>query len=248
MTGRWQQFGLTPNPERRGELYPALEPVARQADAFFFMHKPPGMRVRFQGPDVREHLDAWRDEGLLADWRHGVYEPESHLFGGPASMRSVHRVFTADSLAWLGYHAAERPGPAWAMSLLLLRSLLSALRIVDWEDLDVWDRVHTHRPLAPAAAKDPRFHRLADELRTAWSSPAVLAAKLSPSATDLAEEYGKAVAEEGPRWFDEYFESGSALLGPRAVASYVILFHWNRAGLPSRHQALLAGALLERVR
>lgn len=259
--GTWLQFGLVPHPERTGTLYPALDAVAREAvrdglvGDFFFMHKPPGMRVRFEAaqgaaPVLRERLRDWRDEGLLADWRHGVYEPESSLFGGPASMRSVHRVFTADSLAWLGYHRlvleGGKPGPAWAMSLLLIRSLLATLRIVGWEDLDVWERVRRHRRLAPAAATDPRLLLLAQALRTAWPSQAALAAKLSPEAVELAEEYEKAVAGEGERWYGDYFESGSAVMGPRAVASYVILFHWNRAKLPAWRQALLTEALLVR--
>jgi thiopeptide-type bacteriocin biosynthesis protein len=184
-----------------------------------------------------------------------VYEPETYLFGGPASMRSVHRVFTADSLAWLDYHRprlaaghgrAQPPGPAWAMSLLLVQTLFATLQIVGWEDLGVWERVRRYRPLAPAAAADPRLTRLAAALRAVWPSRTALAAKLSPEAVELAEDYRHIVRTEGERWFRDYFESGSAAMGPRAVASYMILFHWNRANLPAWRQALIAEALLVR--
>ncbi|MFG6197597.1 thiopeptide-type bacteriocin biosynthesis protein [Nonomuraea sp. JJY05] len=259
---RWLQFGLTPIRERSGDLYAGLAVTARQAVRdglardFFFMHKPPGLRIRFR-PDspeldllLRERLTAWRDDGVLGDWRPGVYEPETYLFGGPESMRSVHRVFTADSLAWLGHHrlrlAGHGPGPSWAMSLLLLRTLFGALQIVGWEDLGVWERVRRHRPLAAAAVADPRLARLAAALREVWPSRAALAAKLSPEAAELAEDYRQVVEQEGERWFRDYFESGSAAMGPRAVASYLVIFHWNRANLPSVRQALIAEALLAR--
>ncbi|MFF4622886.1 thiopeptide-type bacteriocin biosynthesis protein [Nonomuraea jabiensis] len=259
---RWLQFGLTPLRERSGDLYARLAVTARQAVRdglardFFFMHKPPGLRIRFRpaspelDPLVRDRLTAWRKDGVLTGWRPGVYEPETYLFGGPESMRSVHRVFTADSLAWLDYHrlrlAGHGPGPSWAMSLLLLRSLFGALQIVGWEDLGVWERVRRHRPLAAAAVADPRLARLAAALREVWPSPAALAAKLSPEAAGLAEDYRQVVRQEGERWFRDYFESGSAAMGPRAVASYLVIFHWNRANLPSVRQALIAEALLAR--
>ena len=266
---RWLQFGLQAPSERRGDLYGELDTLARQAlgeglaHDFFYMHKPPGLRIRFLTDEggvarlnllLREHLHGWQQEGLVREWRPGVYEPETYLFGGPASMRSVHRVFTADSLAWLGFHrrhlAAEtglKPGPSWAMSLLLLRALFDALQIVGWEDLDVWDRVRRYRPLPPAAAEDPRFARLATALRAAWPSRSALTAKLSPEAVELVEEYRQVVLDEGKSWVRDYFESGSAVVGPREVASFVTIFHWNRAALPAARQALITHALLVRA-
>ncbi|MEV0386464.1 thiopeptide-type bacteriocin biosynthesis protein [Nonomuraea sp. NPDC050643] len=267
----WVQFGIQAPPERRGDLYRNLDTLARQAIGtglahdFFYMHKHPGLRIRFRADEggvgrlnllLREHLHDWQREGLVGEWRPGMYEPETYLFGGPASMRSVHRVFTADSLAWLGFHHRNlatgngregRPGPAWAMSLLMLQTLFEALRIVDWEDLDVWDRVRRFRSLAPAAVEDPRLAQLGTVLRGAWPSRSALAAKVSPEAAELAEEYRAAVLDEGKRWIREYFESGSAGMGPRAVASYMVIFHWNRAGLPAVRQALITHALLVRA-
>ncbi|MEV0581331.1 thiopeptide-type bacteriocin biosynthesis protein [Nonomuraea sp. NPDC050310] len=249
----WLQYGL----KTHRDVYAELESLARPALAegsateFFFMHKAPGLRIRFQaapgfGDLVTERLAGWQQEGLIEQWRHGVYEPETYLFGGESSMRSVHRVFTADSLAWLGFHRLDAPGPAWAMSLLMIQSLLATLKVVGWEDLDVWDRLRRHGRAAPGALDDPRVKTLAAALRSAWPSREKLAAKLSPEAIALAEEYDAAVREEGPRWFEEYFESGHALIGPREVAAFVIIFHWNRARLPGARQSLLTEALLIR--
>ncbi|MFG1948321.1 thiopeptide-type bacteriocin biosynthesis protein [Nonomuraea sp. NPDC048826] len=248
-TGRWAQYGVKP----RTSLYAELETLARQALAdgtasdFFFMHKAPGLRIRFQGSiEPGAVLSGWQEANLIERWRPGVYEPESYLFGGDASMRRVHRVFTADSLAWLGYHRLPAPGPAWAMSLLLIQSLLATLRVVGWEDLDVWDRVRRHGRALPGAAADPRIDALAAALRAAWPSRDRLAAKLSPEAVELAEEFHARVTAEGPPWFEEYFESGRAVIGPREVAAFLIIFHWNRARLPAARQALITEALLVR--
>lgn len=273
----WLQFGLVPAPGRplqNAEMYATMRAASfRLLDAglaadFFFMHKPPGIRLRFRGAEgacpelgdcLRESLSGWERSGLIGGWRAGVYEPEEQLFGGPVSMRSVHRIFTADSLAWLGYHAAAgvagsragqdnpgSPGPGWAMSLLLVRALLDALQIVGWEDRDVWDRLRRQagRRLSPGMAARPELASLTSALKPAWSSPAALAALLSPSAARLAEAYRAAVLSEGKRWRADYLESGDAAVGARELAAFVTVFHWNRAGFSMARQALLTEALV----
>jgi thiopeptide-type bacteriocin biosynthesis protein len=264
----WLQFGLTLPPAvsgQRAALYAALRDTASEAlttglaAEFFYMHKLPGMRLRFQEAGsgeltayLHERLSDWERRGMLTSWRPGVYEPEAHLFGGPVSMRSVHRVFTADSLAWLGYHGSQargdRPGPVWAMSLLMVRALLDALRIAGWEDRDVWDRLRrqTGRRLGPAASANSTLARLSALLQPAWSSPAALAEPLSGPAREFAQAYRDAVLDEAGRWFTDYFGSGQAPAGPREIAAFMIVFHWNRAGFPVIRQALITEALLLR--
>ena len=180
----WLQYGLVLGPERRAELYAKLDGIAcellaeKDISEFFFMHKPPGMRVRFEtaGPHrsrleavLQNRLRALSREGLIEQWHPAVYEPEAYLFGGPVSMRSVHRLFTADSLAWLGYHklaqddtSDQLPGPVWAMSLVMVRVLFDVLDIVGWEDRDVWDRLRWQlgRQLRDDTSRDEGFARL----------------------------------------------------------------------------------------
>lgn len=55
-------------------------------------------------------------------------------------MRYVHRLFTVDALAWLAF-IGSRPCPPWAFSLAMISGLLDGLEIVDWEDLDLWERI-----------------------------------------------------------------------------------------------------------
>ncbi|MEU7581398.1 thiopeptide-type bacteriocin biosynthesis protein [Streptomyces sp. NPDC041068] len=281
--GAWLHFGVAPARGRRMDLYAELLGTARElladgrAEEFFFLHKQPGVRMRFQAGASRAHVDAllrqrlsyWHQEGLVADWNAGVYEPEEFLFGGPVSMRSVHRVFTADSLAWLGFHSAgihgapeDRPAgregagarPAWAMSLLMVRALLDALEIVGWEDLDVWDRLRrqTGRRFAAlghgagTAGLPAEAARIEAALRAGWTDPDSLTARLPDSAVKQAEEFRTAVAEAGEQWLRTYFTAGNALIGPREAAAFVIVFHWNRAGLSILRQTLIAEALTAR--
>nr|WP_240929968.1 thiopeptide-type bacteriocin biosynthesis protein [Streptomyces coryli] len=232
--------------------------VAGDVADFFFVRKPPGLRVRFRCAEgradavderVRTALDEWRRDGLVAAWSPGAYEPEEFLFGGPVSMAHVHRVFTADSLAWLGFHTEADPGPVWAMSLRMIRGLLDALGIVGWEDLDVWDRLRRQAGRGFAGdGQPPAAAPAAAALRAAWADPRQPAAVLSPQALRLAEEYGQEVTATAARWREEYFTAGRPAVGPREAAAFVIVFHWNRAGLSAVRQALITSALTARPR
>jgi thiopeptide-type bacteriocin biosynthesis protein len=264
----WLQYDLAFAAVGRRRCYPELATAVRellatrQLDDFFFMHKPPGLRVRFRPAAparstvdqvVRRHLLGWQREGIVAAWRPARYEPEAQLFGGPTSMRSVHKLFTADSLVWLAYHAAAvdaaavdgAAGPAWALSLLLLRPVFDALGIAGWEDLDVWDRVRwqTGRRLHPQALAEVDLAPLSVSLRATWTAPDRLLDELSPQLHLPLVEYREAVADEAQRWLRDYFRSDEATLGPRAALAYLIIFHWNRAGLPGTRQSLLTEAL-----
>ncbi|HEU5107031.1 MAG TPA: thiopeptide-type bacteriocin biosynthesis protein, partial [Micromonosporaceae bacterium] len=261
----WLQYDLAFGEAGRRECYPRLLGAARdlldaeQADDFFFMHKPPGLRIRFHPVDaerskvdevVRGNLHAWQRDGLVRAWRPTCYEPETLLFGGPVSMRSVHRLFTADSLVWLAYHGeavrpGAAPGPAWALSLLMLRALFEGLEIAGWEDLDVWDRVRwqTGRRLNPRLKAELGLEPLTAALRTGWNDPKSLLTHVSPDLHEALAEYRETVAAEVRRWRRDYFYSGEATLGPRAALAYVVIFHWNRAGLPTNRQCLLTEAL-----
>ncbi len=249
------------------ELYARLrdllrESLARQAVRnASFMHKPPGMRLRFEVPAGERHrfrasvlprVDSWREAGLVAAVEHGVYEPETLLFGGPVSMTHVHRLFTHDALAWSGYHAAAaggRPDPAWGLSLLMLRALYAALGIDGWEDLGVWDWLCRRggRRLAPSAVSARDLEGAVESVRAAWRRPWELRAQLSPVTRELAERYEHAIGPDCARWLAEYLGGGHAVVGPRQTAALLTIFQWNRAALSDPRQALLTHALMTQV-
>ena len=258
----WLQLGVAVPPGRGVAFYQELSRAAVAlldgAENFFFMHKPPGFRIRFEVTAARratvlnaltDWADGCRAAGMVASVTPARYEPEAHLFGGPVSMRSVHRLFTADSLAWLGYHAltggAAPPGPDWAFSLAVLRGLFDALGVVGWEDRDVWHRVRTAtgRRLPPGHLAVEGFGAAATSLRRLWTDPARLRAQLSPQAVDHLTRCTAAMAEEGPRWQRDYFATPDAYVGPREAAAFFAVYHWNRGGLSMARQCMLAEAL-----
>ena len=230
---------------------------------FFFMNKPPGLRLRFEAtraaPDVasrvKPDISAWRAEGLIDVEVCGVYEPEVQLFGGPRSIPHVHAIFTLDSLVWLEYQSqlAVRRYPdidVWNLSFAVLRSLFDGLGIVGWEDLNAWKYVadRTGRRLPPSVAGWPDFANFESNVHATWDR-----------ATDWTNRVGHRLAEgsvlatcqdalraAGARWKSAYFDQPDAWIGPRQAAAYVTIFHWNRAGFSAPQQALIAGALASR--
>lgn len=264
----WLQYNLEVSDQTAG-LYGALAATTEEllsdglAENVFFMHKPPGFRYRcYAAPGAapaleelcRRRFSGLAADGLVGGWHSAVYEPEERLFGGPVSMRSVHRVFTADSLAWLHFHAGAAPAesaPAmrWVLSLLMIRSLLGALAVVGWEDLDVWDKIGYYggRVLRPEASSDERTRRLTEIVRAGWRNPGDLRKTLPPATDALLTRYEQAVTPVAANWLDGYFASPGALLGPRRAAAFTVIFHWNRAALPLHQQALLTEALATRM-
>jgi hypothetical protein len=90
----WLRLDLTPGADRRA-LYLAVSDLVSELDAtnalddFFFMHKPPGMRLRLLSSPGRLRFVRQLAESTVAHWQvaslvrrqeYGVYEP-----GGSAS-------------------------------------------------------------------------------------------------------------------------------------------------------------------
>lgn len=265
----WVQFGVRPGREAlRSRMYASLSALARtllqegRIRSFFFMHKEPGLRVRFElgqsdraalTESIRAALEVEVVDGSIAALYPGVYEPETGLFGGPRSMTHVHRLFTPDALMWLDFHARAHADPdlagsAWALSFVVLRALFGGLRIVDWEDIDVWDRIRarTGRRLAPEAAGLATLEDLCAEIRATWLDPARLFAMLPEPLAVLGRTAALTIESEAARWREQYFTSEDARLGTRAAAALFVIFHWNRAALSPTRQALLAESLCGR--
>ncbi|MFE6024497.1 thiopeptide-type bacteriocin biosynthesis protein [Streptomyces niveus] len=225
-----------------------------ELENFFFVHKEPGVRIRFQvsavaRPSVTEHLSGWLDElsarGLIDAWRGSVYEPEQYIFGGPVSMRSVHRLFTIDSLVWLRHLSADRPpGPAWALSLTLLKSLFGELSVLEQEDRDIWDRLRrqTHRQFHGPEPKN--WERVSAGLRRLWCLPAELRPLLQLPEENILDNFRTDVAAECDVWREDYFLMPGARVGVREAAAFFTVFHWNRARLPLDWQTAICESLV----
>ena len=262
---QWVQIGLETAAGPGPELYRALAAAARELSAgpavsgFFFMHKPPGLRIRFAvaaeaaadfASGIRQAAGEWQAAGLITGVVPGVYEPETRLFGGPAAMACVHDLFERDSIAWLRYHSTVEPdpGPAWALSLVMLRHLFTGIGIVDWEDVDVWDRVtrRTGRSMPGEALATDDFRETASGIVSLWNDADALVAELSEPARAIVAAYAASAAPVIERWRRDYFQGGDALLGPRQAAALYTIFHWNRSGMSIARQSVISESLAAR--
>jgi thiopeptide-type bacteriocin biosynthesis protein len=276
MSAAWLRYDLDTEPVSP-HLYRLLAGTADRllaagatADTFF-VHTPDGIRLRCgTGPGAGGAADAlWREtfagaerRGWLRGWRPATHEPQPAVLGGPGTMASAMRVFTADSLAWLGYHsAAERPAPTvarWAMSVLMVRALLATAGHSRWEHADLWDRI-LHQgglrsrwraraagdPRGPAGTvrpiADPAVHRLAVAVRAGWDEPDLLRDRLSDDQRRLLDGYESAVRPAAGDWLAAPV---TGAVRRRGIA-LAVLFHWNRSAMPAHHRYLLATALAD---
>jgi thiopeptide-type bacteriocin biosynthesis protein len=242
---RWRQFdvGLVRREgdahRSAGALFAALGgvlPSLRRQHAlkgFFFMRKPPDVRLRFELTaaaglsaigDVLDHLKARR---VIRGWVPTHYEPEAGLFGGPEAMAAVHRHFTVDSLLWMRNQQARAPLPAVLLSWLVLEDLFRRATDDRAEAWDVWRKLallHDRAALAapqslPSAATDPQL------LQQYQRANGVLAGRLR-----------------------RLVQLGRLGEGLRSVLAFVALFHWNRHGLDAATRSRLYRHMLHTLR
>lgn len=235
-----------------------LEPALAEAEhagrltAWFFMRKAepgaapdqrvqPCWRLRMLAPD--ESADA-----VLAVLRRhlsstipGIYEPEIHAFGGQAGMAVAHTLFHEDSrlvVTYLGLPTDSHVSVGRRELVMLLCSRLLRAAGQDWfEQGDVWARVAEHR--RPAGELDPEQVRALQ--------PAVHRL-MTVDTAHLAHDSNSGLATVD--WFPPFDRAGQQLTqlarsgqlhrGLRAVLAHHVLFLFNRWGLDSHTQTLLA--------
>lgn len=252
---RWVQIGIAPAAGPTPGLYRRIADLtaamveAGLVENHFFMHKSPGLRLRFQAKPrrradvataVHREVAQWSADGLVTGWQHGLYEPEEALFGGPVSMRFVHRTFSADSLVWLDHHS-KGGAPSWLVALLLTRSLLDAFDIGPWEDSDVGHLIRRagRKVCSPVEGTAEVLARLSRW----WRDPDELLASLDETDTLAVTLFRARAHSEARQWRTEYFDTPNATMGPRQMLAYHSVFMWNRGRLSPFRQALLADSL-----
>jgi thiopeptide-type bacteriocin biosynthesis protein len=234
-----------------------LAPLLQRAEAdgmiaaWWFIRKHPCWRLRLQpGPagramttNLSPALDQLATEGQIGGWWPGIYEAETAAFGGNPGMDIAHNLFCADSRAIVNMlRSDETTLGRRELSLLLCSTLMRAANLEWYEQGDVWHRVTQERPL-PTDVPIAKMAAMADEVKHVMladatpNGPLVGASGPLASAASWAETFRRA-----GRTLGAAARQGTLQRGLREIISYLVIFHWNRLGLPVRTQSILAGA------
>jgi thiopeptide-type bacteriocin biosynthesis protein len=236
-----------------------LAPLLAQVQAtglasdWWFIRKHPCWRIRLRpGPDPRAMkdavgiaLDGFASDGMIRRWWPGIYEPEEPAFGGAEGMAAAHSLFTADSAAIMetlrGDHDSSSLGRR-ELSVVLCTSLFNGAALEWYEQGDAWHRVTRERPL-PSDVSADQISELETAVRillTADTTPG--SALFRPDGPLAAAAPWAAAFRQAGLQLETLARSGTLQRGLRQTLSYHIIFHWNRLGLTTRQQAILAHA------
>ncbi len=227
-----------------GHLAPALA-----GNPWFLMRKAGAWRCRIRLPagpgqrattraGVAAHLDELTAAGRISRWTRTVYEPETRAFGGTAAMEAAHTLFCADTRHALAFLSTDRgAGRRREVSLLLCHTLMRAAGLDHYEQGDVWDRVAATRPRPADAPQRERLHRQMHHLLSVAPGPD--APHFTTGAFAGFAPWAQAFHTCG-RGLADLHARGRLERGLRAVLAHHVMFHWNRLGLPTSDQAVLA--------
>ncbi|WP_150253400.1 methyltransferase, FxLD system [Nocardiopsis deserti] len=227
-------------------LGPALEQAREEGlvPTWWFVRKKPHWRLRYTGDrPARQFLDTELErlhrEGAVARWVHGVYEPETGVFGGAAGMALAHTAFCEDSRHILAYLARRSAASDTELgrrelALLLGSAFLRGARLDWFEQADVWAKVAALRAL-------PEPFRAEEELLSSARTLMALNPRSLTSSWSLRHTSS---------WVQVFTAAGAALAdlaaqgrlnrGLRAVCAHHLIFAFNRWGLPYRDQHILS--------
>ncbi|GLY90535.1 thiopeptide-type bacteriocin biosynthesis protein [Actinoallomurus iriomotensis] len=244
----WRQVNIAyPGPDRQERERHAIGHLARILPAaeasglitsWWWIRKGP-WRVRYLLAEETGGHD--RVHPLLtADvtWTGDIYEPETHAFGGEASMDAAHTLFHRDSRHLLSY-LHDDPADRREHSLVLCTALMRAAGL-DWnEQGDVWAQVAEQRDrLQPPASDLQAWTSFVGDVRQ------LLLGTARPDT--IAGEWLTAFTDTGAA-LRTLRETGRLTRGVRAVIALHVIFHLNRIGIPATMQATLAQAAKDAV-
>jgi thiopeptide-type bacteriocin biosynthesis protein len=226
----------------------------RAVDSFFFVHKPPGIRLRFIGisrrilPALEAHLQRMIKKGEIDGWSRGCYDAEVYQFGGEIGLDITHDFFTVESLAVLDYlrlrftHSVVlEPGE---FSLYLVNAFLRRVTQDEWELWDVWcrleltGRIRKHSPNV-SEADIPKADALRHAFLPVLSDDEHTLQIVSKRERVILDNYHKRLPRIAER-LQRASETGTLLWGIRDILPFWIIFHWNRMGFDLAKQERLA--------
>ncbi|WP_435271990.1 methyltransferase, FxLD system [Streptomyces parvulus] len=226
-TGWWHASVAFPQPPKDAARVLATALSRRR---FHFLRKDAGVRLRTEQP-APELLDQLVSDGVLTGWTAGIYEPETHAFGGPEGMAVAHDVFCADSPAALAETGA--PG-ARERAVMLLSAMIREAGLDPLEAGDVYAQWAAQRhPIAPP--RGPALDKAVSAMRRLMNADAAL--RPDPEAGWIERV---AAFENAGRQLRRLAADGRLIRGIRAVIAHHAIFAFNRAGVPVEAQAATA--------
>ncbi|MGC4750532.1 thiopeptide-type bacteriocin biosynthesis protein [Micromonospora sp. DT201] len=244
----WKQVNIAfPGPDAGQRERHAVEHLSRVLPAaeaeglissWWFIRKGP-WRIRYLPATSTEDPA----HTLLTDnvnWTNDIYEPETHAFGGPASMTAAHALFHHDSRHLLDY-LTSNPDDRREHALILCTALMRAAGLDINEQGDVWARIAAQRGAlaSPAPTQDLR----------AWTDLTADVRHLllgSPRAGGIASDWLSTFEDTGTA-LRTLRESGKLTRGIRGITALHVIFHMNRLGVRASTQATLARAAKEAI-
>jgi thiopeptide-type bacteriocin biosynthesis protein len=249
----WRQLGVSFAPTRgpraavaaRARFGEALRRAVLRWQArgvvgrFFFMNKPPGMRLRFETTletspaEARSVVESWLlGQPGVARLERSIYLAEAYQFGGRMGADVAHDFHAADSLRALQVAHREQRGIASAspeiLSLLVVCDLVRRMTDDSWEAWDVWKRMEiTGR--RPSVSRDAA-KGMVDLVRPFVIQPDAVLRRLASADRRLvatAYESNERCAMAMRRLAAE----GQLLFHLREILPFWIIFHWNRWGI-----------------
>ncbi|MGW4682605.1 thiopeptide-type bacteriocin biosynthesis protein [Micromonospora taraxaci] len=244
----WKQVNIAfPSPDPRQRERQAVEHLSRvlpvaEAEglitSWWFIRKGP-WRIRYlpaTSTSDPAHL-------LFTDsvtWTTDIYEPETHAFGGYASMNAAHALFHHDSRHLLDY-LSDNPDDRREHALILCTALMRTAGLDINEQGDVWARIADQRGAlaSPGCAQDPRSETgLTADVRCLLLG--------SPRAGGIVSGWLGAFEDTG-KALRTLRESGKLTRGIRGIIALHVIFHMNRLGVRASTQATLARAAKEAI-
>ncbi|MCW8095851.1 methyltransferase, FxLD system [Streptomyces tauricus] len=197
---------------------------------FHFLRKDAGVRLRTEQP-ATTLLDQLLADRVITGWTGGIYEPETHAFGGPEGMEVAHDVFCADSPAALA--ETGTPG-ARERSVMLLSAMIREAGLDPFEAGDVYARWASSRPPVNPPQGAAR-EKAVSAMRRLMNADAAL--RPQPEVG-----WGERVAafEDAGRRLRRLAADGRLIRGIRGVLAHHAIFAFNRAGVPVDAQAATA--------
>ncbi|MFE2258190.1 thiopeptide-type bacteriocin biosynthesis protein, partial [Streptomyces cyaneofuscatus] len=204
--------------------------TALAGQRFHFLRKDAGVRLRTEQP-ATGLLDQLVADRVLTGWTGGIYEPETHAFGGPEGMAVAHDVFCADSPAALAQTGT--PG-ARERAVMLLSAMIRAAGLDPFEAGDVYAQWAALRPPV-APPHGPALDTALSAMRRLMNADAALR-------PDAEAGWAERVAafENAGRRLRLLADDGQLIRGIRGVLAHHAIFAFNRAGVPAETQAATA--------